>query len=63
MQMENTLTIEVDDGKTQRLLRRILHQQEEIFKVLDSFDELSDIIETVKTNTQQIQGIVPNSEE
>ena len=60
---DTAVTIKVDDGKTQRLLRQILHQQEEIFKVLDSFDELSDIIDQVKANTELIQGIVPNSEE
>ena len=61
--MENTLTIEVDDHKTQRLLRRILHQQEKIFEILDSFDDISDIVEGMKSVTQQIQGIAPNSEE
>jgi len=61
--MDYPLIIEVDDSKTQRLLRRILHQQEEIFKVLDSFDDLSDLIERVKSTTQQIRGISPNSEE
>jgi len=61
--MENALTIEVDDRKTQRLLRKILHQQEEIFEVLDSFDDISDVIEKIKSTTQQIQGIVPGSEE
>lgn len=61
--MKNTLTIEVDDEKTQRLLRKILHQQEQIFEVLDSFDDISDVIEKIKTTTQQIQGIAPDSEE
>lgn len=61
--MENTLTIEVDDEKTQRLLRRILHQQEKIFKLLDSFDDISDVTEGIKSVTQQIRGIAPNSEE
>jgi hypothetical protein len=61
--MKNTLTIEVDDEKTQRLLRKILHQQEKIFEVLDSFDDISDVIEKMKLTTQQIRGIAPNSEE
>lgn len=61
--MENTLTIEVDDHKTQRLLRRILHQQEEIFKILDNFDDISDVVDGMKSLTQQLQGIAPESEE
>ena len=60
---DQTLTVEVDDAKTQRLLRRILHQQEEIFKILDSFDDISDVVAGIKSVTQQIQGIAPNSEE
>jgi hypothetical protein len=58
-----TLTIEVDDQKTQRLLRRILHQQEQIFEILDSFDDISDVVDGIKSVTQQIRGIAPNSEE
>ena len=61
--MEQTLLIEVDDEKTQRLLRRILHQQEKIFEVLDSFDDIGDVIEKIRLTTQQIKGIAPNSEE
>ncbi len=63
MEYPLNITVNVDDSKTQRLLRRILHQQEEIFNVLDSFDDLSDLIEKVKSTTQQIRGIAPNSEE
>jgi len=61
--MKDRLLIEVDDSKTQRELRRIKHQLEEIFEVLDSFDDLSDLIDDVKLTTQQIRGIAPNSEE
>jgi hypothetical protein len=61
--MENKLTIEVDDSKTQRLLRKILHQLEDIYATIDSIDDISDITERMKSTTQQIQGISPNSEE
>ncbi len=61
--MENKLTIEVDDSKTQRLLRKILHQLEDIYATIDSIDDISDITERMKSSTQQIQGISPNSEE
>ena len=61
--MENTLTIKVDDDKTQRLLRKILHQQEKIFEALDSFDDISDVVEKAKAVAQQLKGIAPESEE
>jgi hypothetical protein len=61
--MENKLTIEVDDSKTQRLLRKILHQLEDIYATIDSIDDISDITESMKSTTQILQGIVPNSEE
>ena len=61
--MENTLTIEVDDHKTQRLLRRILHQQEKIFEILDSFDDISDVIDAIYETTDKLRAIAPNSEE
>jgi hypothetical protein len=61
--MENKLTIEVDDSKTQRLLRKILHQLEDIYATIDSIDDISDITESMKSTTQKLQGIVPNSEE
>lgn len=61
--MKDNITIEVDDSKTQRLLRKILHQLEDIYETIDSIDDISDITMRLKSTTQKIQGIAPNSEE
>ncbi len=57
--MNNEITIRCDcDGeKTERLLRRILHQIEDIYMTLDSFDELSDIVEDMDNLTERVRQI------
>lgn len=61
--MENTLTVVVDDKKTQRLLREILHQLEDIYQTLDSIDDISDITDSMKQTTEKIKLIGKSQEE
>ena len=58
--MENGTTITVTcnhDEKIERLLRRVLHQLEDIYVVLDSFDDISDVVEGMKSLTENVKQI------
>ena len=50
-----------DSDKIERRLRRIEEQLESLFRIIDSFDDISDVTVALRQNVETLKAIAPET--